>query len=217
MKYDTFKFIYPPRAESKIGYTQLEQYDNGEYVAQVKYNGSCCNVFLIPGESVRVINRHNEPKTRVDKSIDFASLMQEKPMVLSGELMDKSKKGEDGKPIVGFIIWDAIVYNGKMLIDSTFEERLDLLESLFPTVRSAVTSKGLESYDHLSLTAYTGIYKAPTYLNGFSELYEDVIKTDAYEGLLIKKRSAKLQYGFNEKNNSGWQLKVRKPTKIYRQ
>ncbi len=49
----------------------------------------------------------------------------------------------------------------------------------------------------------------------FRRLYDDLIKTDIYEGIVLKKASARLTYGFNEKNNSEWQLKCRKPNKNY--
>lgn len=216
MKYDTFKFIYPPRPESKILPTHIGFYDNGQYLAQPKYNGSCCNLFLIPGEPIRIFNRHGEQKTRVDKEIDFPSLMQEKAMVLSGELLDKSKRGEDGMIVSGFVIWDILVYGSRYLIDSTLQERLDLLEALWPITRGIVTTAGLKHYDHLSFTSTAHIYRAPTYEADFLELYSDIIKTDLYEGFVLKKKDAKLTFGFNEKNNSSWQIKVRKPTKMYK-
>ena len=36
-----------------------------------------------------------------------------------------------------------------------------------------------------------------------------------YEGLVLKKLESKLDYGFQELNNQTWQVKCRKPTKIY--
>jgi len=35
------------------------------------------------------------------------------------------------------------------------------------------------------------------------------------EGFVLKKPSGKLESGLREKNNMGWQLKIRKPTKNY--
>jgi len=46
-------------------------------------------------------------------------------------------------------------------------------------------------------------------------LYEDLYETDLYEGLVLKKKNAKLTYGFQEKNNADWQIKCRKETKLY--
>jgi hypothetical protein len=59
------------------------------------------------------------------------------------------------------------------------------------------------------------VFKAPTYTGGWSKLYEEIAKTPLYEGFVLKKRLAQLEYGFTEINNSKWQLKCRKPTKNY--
>ncbi len=218
MIYDNFKFIYPPRAESKTKPALISMYDTEEYIAQPKYNGSCCNVFLHYGAFIKVINRHGEQKTRVDSFIKFEQIETEGWTVLSGELMDKSKKGEDGNPITGFVIWDILVHNNKYLVGSTTSERIDLMENLWPCQRMRVDKNGLIGYNHLCHTGIDGIFRSPSYVGGvdyFPKLYKDIIKTDAYEGLLLKKVNAKLEIGFNEKNNSGWQLKVRKPVKNY--
>lgn len=217
MEYNSYKFIYPPRPEQKITDAQLIFYESlGEFLAQPKYNGDCCNVFLIPGEEIKIINRHNEPKKKIDPMTDFDGLMSDRPMVLSGELMSKSKLGEDGLTLKGFIIWDILVHDGEYLIGSTVEERMELLEKLWPTNRMMVSEKGIFHYEHLSFTPNIGIYKSPTYLTGFDTLYHELVKTDAYEGLVLKKKAARLTYGFNEKNNSSWQIKCRKPTKNYK-
>ena len=218
MKYDG-QFLYPPRAEVKTKPSLISQYDTPQYIAQPKVNGSCCCVFLHPNKPPSVINRHNEPKTRVDKSIDFEGLIGTGWMVLAGELMDKSKKGEDGNVLTGFIIWDILVYNNEYLVGTTLTERLELMETLWPCQRMSVTAAGLVQYKHLCCTGIQGIYKTPSYLGGsgyFSELYNELIEVDAYEGLLLKKADSKLEPGFGERNNTGWQLKVRKPTKNYK-
>jgi hypothetical protein len=93
--------------------------------------------------------------------------------------------------------------------------RINLLEETYPCQRAKISEDGLEMYEHLCHTNLNGIYKAPTYMNGFSRLFEDISKTDLYEGLVIKKIDSKLSYGFQELNNHDWQIKCRKPTKVY--
>lgn len=216
MNYNDFKFLYPPRAEVKTRPSLVNVYDTEEYVGQPKYNGSCCNVFLHKS-MVEITNRHGEKKTRVANTIDFESIITDDTWtVLSGELMDKSKKGEDGLPIIGFIIWDILVYKSEYLVGATLQDRLSLLEMLWPCHRMVISGDKLVTYKHLCHTGINGIYKTPTYIGGnnyFPKLYNELIQTDAYEGLVIKKLNGKLELGFNEKNNSGWQLKARKPTK----
>jgi hypothetical protein len=111
------------------------------------------------------------------------------------------------------------VYNNEYLVGTTLTERLELMETLWPCQRMSVTAAGLVQYKHLCCTGIQGIYKTPSYLGGsgyFSELYNELIQVDSYEGLLLKKADAKLEPGFGERNNTGWQLKIRKPTKNYK-
>jgi hypothetical protein len=53
-------------------------------------------------------------------------------------------------------------------------------------------------------------------MNGFEKLYQDIVKVDMYEGLVIKKIDSKLTFGFQELNNHDWQVKCRKETKVYK-
>lgn len=218
MNYNEFRFLFPPRAEVKTKPALISQYDTIDYIGQPKYNGACVSVFI--KDDVRIINRHNEPKSRVDKSIDFEAINQAPGwMVVCGELMEKSKKGEDGNVLTGFIIWDLLVYDSKYLVGFTLSERLELMERLWPCQRMQVTVRGLVEYKHLCYTGIQGVYKTPSYLGGsgyFSELYQELVEVPAYEGLILKKAVGKLELGFAEKNNCGWQIKIRRPEKNYR-
>jgi hypothetical protein len=107
-----------------------------------------------------------------------------------------------------------LVWNGEYLVGKTLKERLELLEQVYPCKR-AVISDRIEMYEHLCCTEIKGVYKAPTYLNDFSGLYNDLIKTDLYEGVVLKKINSKLTYGLQELNNNEWQIKCRKETKLY--
>lgn len=216
MKYDSYKFIFPPRPEVMISYASIDQYDTGEYCGQPKLNGDAC-IVATNGKELVVRNRHNEVKTRVDKNINLLGLHKcEEWIVVAGELLDKSQRGEDGEVLKGFAIWDILVWNSTHLIDSTFQERLHLLENIWPSQRMKVDASGITEYKHLCFTDLELVYRVPTYLNGFAALYTELVMTDVYEGVVLKKLNGKLEMGFNEKNNSGWQLKVRKPTKIYK-
>jgi ATP-dependent DNA ligase len=113
-----------------------------------------------------------------------------------------------------FVIWDILVYNGEYLLGKTFLERMQLLEELYPCVQMRV-GESFESYVHLCTTPHKNIYKAPCYDGNFDKLYKSIVDTDLYEGLVLKRKDAKLSYGLTEKNNNDWQIKCRKPTKNY--
>jgi ATP-dependent DNA ligase len=216
MKYIKYTYLFPPRPLETTKHTELSKYDNGEFIAQPKYNGTCCNVFLSE-EELHVMNRHKGEITSNYSHIDLKGLHSGKGwMVLCGEFLNKNQKGEDGNPFnLKFVIWDILVYEGRYLLNTTLESRLTLLENLFPCASMSVGKNKMECYKHLCCTKYANVYKAPTYINNFDKLYNDIVETDLYEGLVLKRKDAKLSIGLNEKNNNTWQIKCRKPTKNY--
>lgn len=214
-EYRDFKYIYPPRAEAAINPEQLSDVGTG-WIAQPKYNGSCAVVFINGRKDYKIYNRYAEELT-LQKPINYIELNDsDQYMVLCGEYLNKNKKGEDGHPFNHkFIIWDILVWKGLYLVGQTFEDRLNILHQLFGTSRGYVTESGIAMFNHLHTTVVKDIYMAPSYLNNFKPLYNEIIQTDLYEGLVLKKAAAKLELGFREKNNTGWQVKARKTTKNY--
>ena len=214
--YLNFNYIYPPRPEYKIPPKELDTFDTGEYMVQPKYNGTCCIVFT-NGTEVYVYNRHKQPMAWYSPDIDFKGLAHsDQWYVYTGEYLNKGKLGESGaKEKDKFIIWDILVWAGQYLIGDDLLTRINLLEETYPCQRGKIGENGLEMYEHLCHTNLNGIYKAPSYMNGFLKLFEDISKTDLYEGLVLKKIDSKLSYGFQMLNNHDWQIKCRKPTKVY--
>lgn len=215
MQYINYQYIYPPRPEYEINQTYLQQYDNGDYVAQVKYNGSCAVVFLPGDGTYKIMNRHKQPLTRV-KDIGLHRL--ETPgrwTVLVGEYLNKSQAGERGLFNHKFVIFDILVAESEYLTGSTVMQRLTILEGMYPCFGTVAGPTGLEGYRYLCNTNFSGIYRAPSYLTSFDELFKNVIVTPLYEGLVLKRREAQLQFGFTAGNNTDYMLKIRKPTKNY--
>lgn len=216
LDYNKYSYLFPPRPEKTTHHSELDKFDNGTFIAQPKYNGTCCNVFVSEKELV-VMNRHKGEITSKYEHIDFRGMHKGKGwMVICGEFLNKNKKGEDGNPFnLKFVIWDILVYEGKYLIGTTLEDRLTLLENLYPCSGMSVGKGKFESYKHLCCTKYANVYRAPSYHKNFQKLYQSIVDTDLYEGIVLKRRDAKLMYGFTEKNNNAWQIKCRKPTKNY--
>lgn len=215
-EYTRFQYLFPPRAESAIKLSSLHDFGE-EWIAQPKYNGSCAVLFINGDKDYKIYNRHGEPLT-LQQPLNYVALNDsDSYMVLCGEYLNKNKIGEGGIPFNHkFIIWDILVWKGKYLIGWTLEERLKLLYDLYGTSRSIVTQNKFTMYNHLLLTAIDSIFLAPSYVKDFTSLYQEIVTTDLYEGLVLKKKEAKLDLGFKEKNNSSWQVKVRKETKSYR-
>ena len=216
MNYNEFKYLYPPRPQFKIPPEELDKYDNGEYFASPKLNGTACVVFT-NGEQLEVYNRHKLPISKYSPFINFRSLSPDGQWyVYAGEYLNKGQKGETGEVERDkFVIWDILVYAGEYLIGSTYLDRIRIIDNAYPA-KQLVSDKGLEWREYMAATTLNGIYKVPVYAQGFKYMYDDLVKTDLYEGVVLKKAQAKLTYGFNEKNNSEWQVKCRKENKLYK-
>jgi len=214
-EYNDFKYIYPPRPELAISPDQLETITEG-WIAQPKYNGSCAVLFINGHKDYKIFNRQGKELT-LQKPLGYTDLNDsEKYMVLCGEYLNKNKNGEDGRPFNHkFIIWDILVWNGRYLLGESLEFRINILINLFGCNRSLVTKEGMILCEHLHTTRIHNVFMAPSYLNNFKKLYDEIVQTDLYEGLVLKKAAAKLEVGFREKNNTMWQLKARKETKNY--
>jgi ATP-dependent DNA ligase len=128
-------------------------------------------------------------------------------MVLVGEYLNKSQKDFKGRPLAGFVIFDILVYNGKHLLGSTFQERQELLDTLFPFGNS---------FDRFMDNVSQNVYRAKNFTSDFESLWKEATKVQMYEGFVLKRPNGILENGFREANNTGWQLKIRKPTKNYK-
>jgi hypothetical protein len=63
-------YLFPPRPIQTTHYTELKKYDNKSFIAQPKYNGTCCNVFISEDE-IHVMNRHKGTITSNYTDIDI--------------------------------------------------------------------------------------------------------------------------------------------------
>lgn len=208
-KYENYRYVYPPRPKNAIPDSELNSWDDGSLIAQPKLNGSNCVIFT-NGERFIVMNRHGQRLTNFQLSDgELKSLYRGSGwMILNGEYLNKSKNDETGQPFNHkFVIFDILCYDGDYLIGSTFEDRVKLLDSLFGTRNS--------EKDFL-FSISENIYRVKTYMTGFSQLYDMLTPIDMIEGLVLKRKSAKLELGSTENNNTKSQLKCRKPTKNYK-
>lgn len=209
MKYNNYKYIFPPRPRNAIMSSDLDFWDNNTLLAQPKLNGSNSVIFT-NGEKVIVMNRHNGRLTNVQVPMEeILSIYKGKGwMVLNAEYMNKSKSDEKRQVFNHkFVIFDILVLNGDSLVGKTFEERVILLDQLYGTNNS----------DKPYLYGISeNIYRVKSYTSNFLDLYNDLVEIDMIEGLVLKRKSARLEAGTSELNNVRSQIKCRKPTRNYR-
>ena len=208
--YNKFRYIFPPRPRNAIPSDELSFWDNGTLLAQCKLNGSNATIYT-NGEKHIVMNRHNQRLTNfrlTDEEIKSMYRGDGEWMVINGEYLNKNQNDETGKPFNHkFVIFDILVHQGNYLVGTTFEARVSLLNLLY----------GKEECGKDFLYKISeNIYRVKSYEGGFLNLYNDLVKIDMYEGLVMKRKNAKLELGTSELNNVKSQIKCRRITKNYK-
>jgi ATP-dependent DNA ligase len=209
IKFDSFHYIYPPRPKNCVPQSELDFWDNGMLIGQPKMNGSNAVIFM-NGKDVHFYNRHNQRMTNVQlgKEELLELYSGEGWMVINGEYMNKSKSDENGQVFNHkLVIFDTLVHNGTYLLGTTFQDRVNLMDNLF----------GKNDSEKSYLYSVTeNIYRVKSYTSNFKEMFEELIKIDMVEGLVMKRKSGKLEIGNTENNNTKSQIKFRKATKNYK-
>lgn len=214
MKYTNYRYIYPCRPANAISPEDLNYWDNGSMLAQLKMNGSNCLIFT-NGEIVKAMNRHNQVLTNFQISKDEVIQNLYKPLnlkgkwlVVNGEQLNKSQLDERGTTFNHkLILFDILVYDSEYLVGQTFEERVNLLDGIY--------GQNGSNKDYLWGVS-DNIYRVKSHNTGFKSLFDTFTKIPIVEGLVMKRKNAKLELATTEKNNWRSQLKCRKPTKVYK-
>ncbi len=204
--YQSFQYIFPPRPKNPIPPGNIQMWDNGMMIAQPKINGSNCTIYL-NGKDMYVYNRHGSRLTGFDIAKDEIMKLYcgNGWMVINGEFTNKAKLDSNFKDFRNkFCIFDLLVYDGQYMVGSTFEQRVKMLDNLLGTPT-----------DYISPIT-ENIYHIKSFHKDFVKLFDELIKIDMVEGLVLKRKSARLEIGTSENNNSKSQIKVRKPTKNYK-
>ncbi len=209
MNYNNYKYIFPPRPQNAMPPKDISRFDNGSLIAQPKMNGSNCLIFT-NGEYVNVMNRHGQNLTNFILNKDEVLNLYNGDgwMVINGEYLNKSKRDENGSIFNHkLIIFDILVHNSKHLVGKTFAERVDLMSEIY----------GNEECEKEYLYGYSdNVYCVKSYYNGFEQKFNELIKIDVIEGLVCKRKSARLELGTTLTNNTKSQIKFRKKCKSYK-
>jgi ATP-dependent DNA ligase len=217
MKYDTFRYIFPPRPEYKVQPSELPTFKEN-WVCQPKYNGDCVVIFT-NGSETHVYNRRKEVYSK-KLGFDLKELSYLSPewFVFVGEnLNPKRKLGEDGTMVTDrVVLFDCLVANSKYLLGYTLWERIKIIHTLFEPFALSIGEDGkLDGTDLMMQTDIEGLYIATTFCTDLHICFDRLSQIDICEGLVVKDSNAPLLPAFNEKNNELWQFKCRKPTKLY--
>jgi len=209
--YTTFKYIWPPRPEVVAPAEHIETLDKGTHIAQPKFNGSCA-ILATNGKDLFFMNRHKQNfkhKLLIDNK-ELLSLHRGKGWIyLVGEYMNKSQRGPDGKIFNGkFVIFDILVYNNEWLIDTNIEGREKLLHTIYETTEAGALNEWMTKIS-------TNCFVSRSFGENFDKIWNSACNVGMLEGLVFKRKNGALTMGLSEKNNTGWQCKIRKPTLNY--
>jgi hypothetical protein len=198
MRYDSWRYLYPPRPETATASTTLPYYEAKGWLAQPKFNGTSAVLFVPPGEAPTLaMGRHGEnnrlqwqPGARWEAF--RASLGRDRWYVFVGELLHS--KGVGVRDTVA--LHDMLVEDGEYLLNTSYGERLAWLAELLP--------------DDLP-----GVWRVPTYTAGFAGAFERIRRLPGkptIEGLVLKRPQAKLAPCGWRAANSRWMHKCRVAT-----
>lgn len=210
-KYLNYRYIFPPRPKNAIPDTELEFWDNGSLLAQPKLNGSNCLIFTNGVKSV-VMNRHNQRLTNFRLTDDEVKSIYRGNggwTVLNGEYMNKNKSDETRQSFNHkFVIFDILAIDGEYMVGKTFEERVQLLDSLYGQV---------DSEKEYLYKITDNVYRVKSYDVDFKNIFDKLTQNNQLmEGLVLKRKSARLELGTSENNNTRSQIKCRVTTKNYK-
>jgi ATP-dependent DNA ligase len=156
------------------------------------------------------MNRHNQRLTNFNISDNEIKDIYrgEGWMILNGEYMNKSKSDENNQVFNHkFVIFDILGFNSEYLVGKTFEERIQLLDTIYGQV---------DSEKEYLFKVTENVYRVKSYEVGFKNIFDKLTPIDMIEGLVMKRRNARLELGTSENNNTKSQLKCRKATRNYK-
>jgi len=211
MKFENYRYVYPPRPKNAIHSDDLTFWDNNSLLAQPKLNGSNTTIYT-NGEQVIIMNRHGARLTNFQIPLDeIKSLyrgVRGQWLVINGEYLNKSKQDERGITFNHkLIIFDILVYKSDYLVGQTFQQRVHLLDELYGKNDSE------KSYLY---SISDNVYRVKSFDTGFKSLFDQLTPIDMIEGLVMKRKNAKLEIGNTENNNTKSQIKARKKCNSYK-
>ena len=222
MRYDNYQYLWPPRPKKAIPDRQLGRYERKGWVAQMKKNGTCTVVFVAPDGEITWKTRHNDdhkawvPSNRTAEVFQRDNLPGKGWYVFVVEVLhNKTKQLKDT-----VYIFDILVNDGELLLNTTFTERMDMLKEIYaPFIHEDDNVISLGGESHYTLTPNCWLAKTIT------EDFEKVMRianqqkpdgnAPVDEGIVLKRPNAKLVMPTKESANSTWQVKCRVAHKNY--
>jgi ATP-dependent DNA ligase len=196
-----FKYFYPERAalihKDQPLFETLSK--DPKWIAEPKFNGCRLQLHHLADNTWEFWNRHGQ-KMSYNPSSELLKDLNELGLkgywLLDGELRNNKVAGIKDR----VVLYDVFVVDGHILNTQTFQERREILETLFHYCGP---------YDEiLDLTVQ--------FNTDFTKEFERYGDDKEIEGLVLKNLNGKLNLGRTSSPKSIWQFKVRKATNSVR-
>lgn len=193
-QYTEYRYLFPPRPETKIARPMLGFYERRGYAAQKKKNGTCTMIFA-RGDDVIFKTRHNDDHKLWVPKIDHINFFRGSKHwnVYVAELLHSKVAGG---PKDQLYIFDQLIRDGVSLVGKSFDNRYSVMRAAFG---------GTEEDDQYRIA--NRITLAKCFHTNFEALFNNLKKED--EGLVLKDPQAPLKPCFKPDSNKSWQAKCR--------
>lgn len=218
MNYDNYMYLWPPRPEKAIPMKMLSFYEKRGWVGQMKKNGTCTVLFVLPEKEIIVKTRRNEDHKRwtpTEKSTGIFKTLPGKGWYVFVVEVLHSKTALVKDTVY---IFDILVNDGTLLVGTTFIERMELLKELF-NIHDDENVISLSNSSHYVLSS--NVWLARTIPGNFTQIMRLVNNQASEEGapidegIVLKNPKARLELPSRQKSNSTWQVKCRISHKNY--
>lgn len=198
--------VFPPRPKGKMLPSDLYLYEDGNWLAQRKFNGSRVVVHISSERKITVGNRHGTTFSKFELSakekedlISCLNLDAEKEYWLDGELMNKDVNST--KEIIFFDVLQA----GKYLFFQPKQlERIEMLKQICDNpVKLNSSGIALEMSSKFSM--------AETFYDNFKLRYEESLENEQIEGLVLRKKNSGLDSLGDKEYETNNMIRCRKP------
>ncbi len=209
MRYDSYRYLWPPRPETAAAPNTLPLYERQGWWAQAKMNGTCTTIYVPPDRKTFAMGRHG-PDNRIgwQPGERWAAFQRTLPgqdwYVFVGELLHT--KGVGVRDTV--YLFDLLVDDGNYLVGVTYHARWARLERLCEAFPAATTED-----THQVVTP--GIWLAANHQHGFRDWFGSIRAIPGkppVEGLVFKDPDAPLRICSRATANAIWQHKCRRET-----
>ena len=205
------RYLYPPRPKGVMPPGNLPAYEKtGQWVVQLKFNGTRTVIQVTPEGTVNFFNRHDEqhkqfvPSKEIMREVLSLDLVKGKEHWLDGELL--RNKTTDLRYKERIVLFDVLMLDGRYLFGSPYQMvRLDILR------RICRNPQVLEPANGIALKATEHLWMAETWDHDFVQHFNQHLTTDEIEGVVLRKKSSIIDHIGTKEYEINWLIRCRKP------